>query len=219
MRNYLEFLEYLSAPGLGWVLFLIAAIGDFVLPFFLGLFVRRFSHVYMLTDELGETGSPVRSIYSRWLAFAGLLFLCAAPQFYYAYNATDAVLSMSVAVCIAVDGVAALLCAFSPAGTGGEPETAGEWTHSIAAAVGGIARLGGLLPLSLVQFQQGQTGSGSMSIVCFMVCVTLCALFVLSDKDRFAATPVAWKGLWQRLLILAAYIPYAATAALYLRLL
>lgn len=216
--NYLQFLDYISAPGLGWVLLLIATIIDFVLPFFLGLFVKRFSHAYMPMSALGEAGSPVRSVYSRWLVFAGLLFLFAAPQVGCAYTAADGALAMAAAVCIAAYGAGAcILAGIFAAGEGARPQTVSEWIHGGASAVGFIALIAAALLLSILQFLQQQVGLAVLSLVCFAAAAAFFVLFILADKDRFIGTAVARCGLWQRLAMLAMYVPLIATAAAHLQ--
>lgn len=215
--SYLQFLEYISAPHLAWTILLIVPIIDIVLPFFLGLFVDRFSHLYLPMSALGEDVSPVHAVYNRWLAFAGLLLLFAAPQIYYAYNAADSGIAMAAAVCVAVYAAGAcLLAGIFPVGEGSRPETAGEWVHGIGSAAGFVTLLAACLLLSMLQFQSDETAAAVVSLIGFAAGAVCFTLFVLSDKDRFAGTSVEWAGLWQRLALLAMYIPVIVTASAHL---
>lgn len=214
--TYLEVLDYISAPHLGWALLLIATIVDAALPLFLGLFVRRYSHKYEPMSALGAPSSPVRKVYRDWLIFAGICFLVAAPQVYYAYEAASAVLAATLAICITVYGTGAcLLAGIFPAGDGSRPGTPGEWIHGTASAAGFLALIASSLVLGILQFAAGEGWQAAVSIAGFAAAAVSFVLFVLSDKDRFIGTAVSWMGMWQRLAMVSAYIPLVCAAAVH----
>ena len=213
--TYPEFLRYISAPHLGWALLLIAAIGDALIPLFLGLFVQRYSHLYEPMSALGASFSPVRGVYRTWLVFAGFCFLAAAPQVYYAFAAVSESLSMALAVCIGVYGAGACIAAGIFPAEDSHPATPGEWIHGIGSAAGFIALIASALLLAILQFRAGSAGEGAVSVTGFCTSAVYFVLFVLSDKDRFLGTAVSWTGLWQRLSMVCAYIPLVWTAAIY----
>ena len=65
------------------------------------------------------------------------------------------------------------------------------------------------LLLGIEQIRAGSRVYGAVSILCFACAMLLMTFFVMGEKERFRDTAIGLSGLWQRLLLLACYLPLA----------
>ena len=65
------------------------------------------------------------------------------------------------------------------------------------------------LLIAILSFKSGESVIGTISVVCFITAIVFFALFVMSDKDKFADTIISYEGLWQRLNLFFMYVPIA----------
>ena len=69
---------------------------------------------------------------------------------------------------------------------------------------------------SLIEFKNGNTIAGIVSILSFMAAFLFFVLFILGDKEEFKNTIIAYEGVWERLTLAAMYIPFVYQSIKYL---
>lgn len=203
----------ISLFALGWLALLIAMAGDIAVSLLLPLFYKGYSCKKMSISALGNPNSPVRVPFNIWMLIEGLLFLVSIPVFYHRYSSVSAGLTIASVVCIAAFAVGACIftCFFSVNESKSEVTTASK-IHGAGSVIGFMMFLFVPLMVAILSFKNHEGGMGALSIICFVIALVFFALFVMSDKEEFANTPVANEGLWQRLNLVSMYMPLAVVA-------
>ena len=99
----------------GWILLLIAMVGDILVSSILSLFYSDYSNFKMSISALGNPNSPVRIPFNIWMLIEGILFLLAIPAIYKCFHSVSEGLTNVLVVFIAVFAVGACIftCFFS----------------------------------------------------------------------------------------------------------
>ena len=192
------------------ILFLIllaAMAGDMVLPFLLKLFYVGYSHKRHVLSLLGCRQSPVKWVYNIWCILSGLVFCAAGYCFFAEYGSG---ISVAIWVLLALYGFGCeTLSGIFPIEENPSAVTLSGKIHGIGSAVGCSVFVFAPLFLGIEQLCSGNLILRSISIICFACALLFTVFFVLGEKNRFRNTVFGLAGLWQRLLLLACYLPLA----------
>ena len=197
----------------GWIFILIAMAGDLVVSFILSFFYGEYSCFKMSISALGNPSSPVRSTFNIWMLIEGILFLIALPAVNKEFRPVSGGITNVLLVFIAFFAVGACIftCFFSVNETKDVVTTASK-IHGVGSVVGFMLFLFVPLLVGILHFKGQNRMMGSVSIVCFILAMVFFTLFVMSDKEEFKNTVIAYEGLWQRLNLAFMYLPVVITA-------
>lgn len=191
------------------ILLLIATVGDLLIPFLLSPFYNGYNSSKMVMSILGNKSSPVHIVYNIWLVSAGILFLTGAVNLYILFAPVSKTLALCLFLSLAVYAVGAcVLSGLFSVGTTKELVTVSEKIHGYGSAVGFLILLFAPLIFSCVLFKMNDVGFAVIALLCFLFAVGSFALFIMADKTRFSGTVIENEGIWQRLCLLFAYLPF-----------
>ena len=178
---------------------------DNILPLVLARFYPNYSHREMALSVLGSRQSPVKWVYNLWCIASGIVF-CAAP--YLVYDASRGGLAVAIWVLLAVYGVGCeIISGFCPLNERREDEDALTKIHGGGSAIGFMTLLFEPSLLSILQFRGGEVVLGAVSLACFVAAFVFFCFFIMGEKEKFAGTVLRYGGIWQRLVLLACYLP------------
>ena len=194
----------------GWILILIAMVGDLVISFVLSLFYKGYSNLKMSISALGNPASPVRIPFNIWMLIEGVLFILAVPSIYDRYSAVSRGITVTMIVFIVVFAVGSciLTCFFSVNESKDEVTLASK-IHGAGSVIGFMLFLFVPLLMAILSFKDNDRTMGIVSIICFVASLIFFMLFVMSDKPQFKKTFIDNEGLWQRLNLVCMYLPLA----------
>ena len=194
----------------GWYALLIAVIGDLLVSAILSLFYKEYNSLKMSISALGNPHSPVRLQFNIWMFIEGVLFLTSLPALYKQYYSTSGWITIILISFIAVFGIGACIFTafFSVNETKNEVTTASK-IHGAGSALGFMLFLFVPLLIAVLSLKNGETVTGGIGIICFILSLVFFVMFVMSDKERFAKTAISNEGLWQRLNLVFMYLPLA----------
>lgn len=190
-----------------WLILLVAILGDFAVPYGLAFFYPNYSHRKQVMSELGSTTSPVSKLYNLWLFLLGVLFCVSSINIYMVYSEHYPVLSVMALMTLLVFGLGAGIIPSFFQVTEDNIETLASKVHGIASGIGFI--LLALIPLimGLMWIKSKDYILGYTAIVFFFLSIGNFVLFIMSEKETFKNSVIGMTGLWQRLLLLAMYVP------------
>lgn len=190
-----------------FAVFLIAAAGDLVVPFFIAPF-SEYDHLKMVMSALGNHNRPMSALYNLWLIIAGVIFLLSAIAWYKMYSKISVPLAVWLSIIIAVYAVGGcILSGIFPVGETKELATIPAKIHGIGSTIGFMTMAFSPLVVALLSFRQHKTLVGVISLIFFAAAVIFFAFFIMSDKEQFHNTIISLEGLWQRLSLLCMYAP------------
>ncbi len=197
----------------GWIIILIAMIGDLVVSFILSFFYGEYSNLKMSISALGNPSSPVRSTFNIWMLIEGILFLMALPAVNKEFRPISGKITNVLLAFIIIFAVGACIftCFFS-VNESKEVVTTASKIHGAGSVVGFMLFLFVPLLVGILHFKDQNRIMGSVSIICFVMSLVFFTLFVMSDKEEFKNTVIAYEGLWQRLNLIFMYLPVVITA-------
>ncbi|WP_315120866.1 DUF998 domain-containing protein [uncultured Clostridium sp.] len=197
----------------GWVLLLIAIVGDFIVPYILAIFYKGYSHKTMVMSSLGNPSSPVRGYYNIWLICLGALLSISTLTLYRSYSKTSKVLSASVVTLIIVFAIGAgILSGIFSVNESKDVQTVASQIHGFGAAIGFMALLFVPMLLGILSFKSKDNVTGVICLISFVFALIFFILFIMADKPEFNNTIIANEGLWQRLTLLFMYVPFGYIA-------
>ena len=191
-----------------WILLILTVAGEFVVPWLLAKRVPGYDARRTAISALGGTDSPVKRWYNGWLIWLGCFLSVAAVVFFLLFWEQFPVLAglMLASILIFAWG-AGLLAGLFPVNSDKTRLTRSARIHGIGSAIGFFALL--FFPLWMALAMQGrQPGAAVLCLLSFLLAVGFFVLFVLSDHERFRGTVIAYEGLWERLALLAMYLPF-----------
>ena len=192
----------------GYILLMIASIGDLMLPFLFAPFCKNYNHLTMVMSLLGNPNSPVHIIYSIWLITAGIMLILGALTLYTIFVSISSVLSKILLVCIVLFAVGAcILSGIFPVEETKELSTLSAKIHGVGSVLGFFALLFVPLIIGLISLHSNEIIYGIISIIFFILAILFFSFFAMSDKETFSDTIIANEGLWQRLNLLCMYAP------------
>ncbi|MCQ4921931.1 DUF998 domain-containing protein [Tissierella carlieri] len=200
--------ESFGVSDLGFILLLIATIGDLLIPFFLAPFCKKYNHMTMVMSLLGNRNSPVHLIYNLWLIAAGIMLILGSLKLYAVYLSASNILSQVLLFCVVFYAIGA--CILSGIFSVGETKaltTLPEKIHGYGSVLGFIALIFVPLIIGIVSMRSNEVVCSVMSFIFFALAILFFALFVMADKARFENTIISNEGIWQILSLLCMYAP------------
>lgn len=198
---------------IGWILLLVATIGDFAVPYLLAPFYKGYNHQKQVMSVLGNPESPVRIPYNCWLISLGLLLLIATRNIMELYSSVSYGLTVILVALISLFAIGAGIFAgiFSVDKTK-QIKTISSRIHGISSALGFTALSFSPLFLFILSIKTHDNVTGIISGFSFILTIFFFTLFIVSDKETFKKTKVDNEGLWQRLSLLFMYVPFMYVA-------
>lgn len=192
---------------------LIATIGDLLMPFFLSPFCKDYSHSKMVMSVLGNKNHPIHALYNTWLVLAGILFLISGVRLYALYAPTSKFLATCLLISFTIYAIGAcILSGLFSVGVTKELTTLSEKIHGYGSVIGFFILIFAPLVLSGLLFMQHENYFAVVALICFFLALASFVIFVMADKPEFCGTFIENEGIWQRLCLLFAYLPFATLA-------
>ena len=192
-----------------FVFLIIATTGDLLAPLLLAPFYKGYSHRKMVMSILGNKNYPLHAVYNTWLVLVGFLFLSGAVWLYILYAPISKFLATYLLLSFTVYAIGAcVLSGLFPVGMTKELTTLPEKVHGYGSVIGFFILLFAPLILSGLLFIQCENYFAVMALICFILALASFVFFVMSDKAKFIGTFIENEGIWQRLCLLFAYLPF-----------
>lgn len=192
-----------SALPIVWA---IAFVGEFLVPYTLSLFIRDYSHMKTVMSAIGANKSLVGKVYSGWLVVFGVLCVVYSVMFV-KINMSSINNSIRVgAAFIALYGIGSgIICGLFQVDETREMVSVSAKIHGGAVVLAFFLLM--FLPLVLRKYTVGIVGiQGTwISILTFIICLLWFVLQILSEKEQFMNTCLGYTGLWQRLYLFSIY--------------
>lgn len=195
-------------------LFLIlAVVGDFSLPYYLGRFYPGFDQATMIISQLGEATSPVQTYFNRGSIVTGTLFVLSSFGVYSFFQSESKRLAKILAGAIALYGFGDCILTglvkisdsasfFSPA-------------YFLHAAFSGCSMVAMMFVPLLLAYQAAlkqQRATAIFYSICLIgsiIALILFAAYYLPLIGRFLSST---RGFWQRLSLFFLYLPALSIA-------
>lgn len=199
--------------NIGFVLLIIAALGDLIIPFILALFYNKYNHLTMVMSLLGNTNCPLHFIYNFWLVLAGVMFMFGSIKLYATYSHISTPISLWLLLSIMAYAIGAcILSGLFSVGETKELITIPEKIHGYGSVLGFFLLTFVPLAIAILSFQSNERFIGIVSLLFYILALVFFALFVMADKERFSHTIISYEGLWQRLSLFCMYAPIIITS-------
>lgn len=195
-------------------LFLIlAVVGDFSLPYFLGRFYPNFDQMTMIISQLGEPTSPVQSYFNNASIVTGTLFVLSSFGVYAFFRSESRRFAQILAGVIALYGFGDCILTglvhisesasfFSPA-------------YFLHAAFSGISMVAMMFIPLLLAYQANMKHQRVRSLfylACLIGSILALILFAAYYLPLIGSLLSSTRGLWQRLSLLLLYLPALSIA-------
>lgn len=195
-------------------LFLIlAVVGDFSLPYFLGRFYPNFDQMTMIISQLGEPTSPVQSYFNNASVMTGTLFVLSSFGVYAFFRSESKRFAQILAGVIALYGFGDCILTglvhisesasfFSPA-------------YFLHAAFSGISMVAMMFVPLLLAYQANRKHQRVRSLfylACLIGSILALILFAAYYLPLIGSLLSSTRGLWQRLSLLLLYLPALSIA-------
>lgn len=189
-----------------------ALIMDLLLPFLLAPFATNYHHLQHVMSLLGNKKCSVHVIYNLWLIIFGMLLLVGSYYLYTRITNVSHIWKLGFCFLLVSYAIGACILAgiFSVEDTK-EMSTTAAKIHGIGSVLGFMLLL--FIPLvSALYFHNLHSNIYSILCwLCFVLALVTFIFFIMSDKENFQGTWIAYEGLWQRLTLFFMYIPIACT--------
>ncbi len=187
----------------------ITIIGEFLLPFILKHFYKKYNSKTMVMSVLGCPESPVRNVYNTWLVWLGIFLLITSFLFFEEIYAISSVLAILTFISIATFAVGAgVLSGLFSVNESKSTVNIASKIHGIGSAIGFMTLLFFPLLQSVVAFINSSIIDGIIYSISFVIAVLFFVFFVLGDKDKFKESVFTYEGLWERLSLFFMYVPF-----------
>lgn len=187
------------------ILWGIVLLVDCLLPLILAHFYPKYKHKEKALSVLGSRQSPVKWIYNLWCIISGIVF-CIAP--YALYQESCNGLAIAIWILLAIYGIGCeIISSLCPLNESRQDEDIITKIHGGASAIGFMMLLVVPLLMAILQYQSSQMLLGTASILCFVFAFMFFCFFIMGEKARFSSTVLRYSGLWQKLVLLASYVP------------
>lgn len=195
------------------IVMLIATVGDLLVPFLLAPFCKGYNHSKMVMSVLGNKNYPLHAAYNTWLVLAGIMFLISAAKLY----ATYVSVSKNLAACLSVSFIVyaiggCILSGLFSVGMTKELTTVPEKIHGYGSVIGFFALLFAPLILFCLLYKIHEISFAVIALLCFIFALGSFVLFVMADKPKFIGTFIENEGVWQRVCLMFAYLPFTVLA-------
>lgn len=195
-------------------LFLIlAVVGDFSLPYYLGRLYPGFNQMTMIISQLGEPTSPVQTYFNHSSIITGTLFVLSSYGVYTFFQSESKRLAQIIASAIALYGFGDCILTglvhisesasfFSPA-------------YFLHAAFSGISMVAMMFVPLLLAYQASlkrQKGVSLFYAVCLIGSIIALILFAAYYLPLIGSLLSSTRGFWQRLSLFLLYLPALSIA-------
>lgn len=195
------------------LILLLTIIGEFLVPWILKHFFEGYDSSAMVMSVLGGTESPVRRIYNLWLIWLGIFLLITAVMIFNDFRKTSFVLALLSLLSIGIFAIGAgILSGIFSVNNTKDFTTLAEQIHGYGAPIGFMALLFFPLFNGIIAMKRQDTLEGIVCIIAFILALVLFTCFIMGDKEQFQNTIIAKEGLWERLSLMAMYIPFVYRA-------
>ena len=187
---------------------LLAVIGDFSLPYYLGRFYPEFDQMTMIISQLGEPTSPVQNYFNTGSVITGTLFVLSSFGIYTFFQSESKQLAQILAGAIALYGLGdCILTGVVPISESASFFSPAYFLHAAFSGISMVAMM--LVPL-LLAFQ-AQLKQKKRQVLFYCICligsiVTL-ILFAAYSLPLIGRGFISTRGIWQRLSLFFLYLP------------
>lgn len=190
------------------ILFLIIMIMDLIIPYFIAIPYKGYSHSKMVMSILGCKNSLLGTIYNFWMIISGIGICLLGYNVFLYYSNENFVLSITVFILILLYGVCdAIISGIFPLNEKKEDITFSSKIHGIGSVIGFLALQFAPMFIAILEFKRGELLLGHILSVFFILSLISLIFFVIGEKPKFKNTVFALEGLWQRVLCLFMYAP------------
>lgn len=206
---------------LPWILLAVSLAVDLGIGFVLAPLRRGFDHLRQPLVSLAAEKSPARPWYVVWLGLFGAALCLEAANLLTTFLDVAAGWSATLTVSLAAYAVCScLMPAFTRADgeksfRANRPKNVTFYRTSVF--FGQTMLLAAVFALGMLLLLAGLVFPGIAAMVSFAAMIALYVCVLLSGKPKYAGTRLDRLGLWLRLYVAAAYLPFA-TLALWLLL-
>ncbi len=198
---------------IGWILLLVATIGDFAVPYILAPFYKGYNHEKQVMSVLGNPESPVRIPYNFWLVSLGILLLISTKNIIGLYSSASYGFTIILVALMSLFAIGAgILAGIFSVNKTKQIKNLPSKIHGISSALGFMAMSFAPLFLSILSVKKHDNVTAAISGISFILTLFFFVLFILSDKETFTKTKVDNEGLWQRLSLFFMYVPFMCVA-------
>lgn len=191
------------------MLVLIVMIVDLIIPFFIAIPYKNYSHTKMLMSVLGCRTSPLGWLYSFWMVVSGCVMVLFGYNLFNYYKEIQFSLGVMLFVLFVIYGVCdEVVSGFFPLNEKKEDVTLSSQIHIIGSTIGAFALQLAPLVLGILQFITKQTVLGIYSIVSFSLSLIAGVFYLLGENPKYKNTIFALGGLWQRVMHTLHYAPF-----------
>lgn len=188
---------------------LIVMVVDLLIPFFIAIPYKNYSHTRMLMSVLGCKASPLGRFYNFWMVVSGCIMALLGYNIFKYYNETHYGLAVMLFVLFVLCGIGnEIISGFFPLNEKKEDVTLSSQIHVISSVIGTMALQLTPLVLGILQFKSNQRVLGIYSIIFFTLSLIAGVFYILGENPRFNNTIFALAGLWQRVMSALLYAPF-----------
>lgn len=201
-------MQILTHSKIFWLLLLLTIAGEFLVPWVIKRRYPGYKSKTMVMSVLGCSSSPVRKIYNVWLVWLGCLLTLTAFVYFDLSRPVSRLLAILIFISIFIFALGAgILSGLFSVNETKEMTTTASKIHGVGAALGFMTLL--FLPLlcGILAFMEGNGLPGVLLSIDFICAFSFFTLFIMGDKEQFKNTAIAYEGLWERLALLAMYVP------------
>lgn len=189
------------------IIWFVAMLIDNILPVILAEFYRGYSPKAQALSVLGCRQSPrtIKWIYNIWCIISGVIFCWGAYGVYHIYGGG---LSIALWCLLALYGFGCeFLSGLFPVNEHKEEKSVSSQIHGVGSASGFTLLVFTPLLLCIQAFRLQNNILALFSAFCFVLAFICFVIFIIGEKARFQKTVLSYGGLWQRLVLVLAYVP------------
>jgi hypothetical membrane protein len=191
------------------VFILVILFVDLLIPFFIAIPYKTYSHTQTVMSVLGCKVSPLGRLYNVWMVVSGCSITLFGYFIFDYYRQNQYSLAITLLVSFVLYGIGdEVISGFFPVNEKKEDVTLSTKIHGIGSVVGFMAFLSAPLILGILQVKNNQVTFGICSISFFILSLIGFVFFIIGEKPKFKNTIFALTGLWQRVLCALMYTPF-----------
>lgn len=188
---------------------LIIMVVDLLIPFFIAIPYKGYSHTQTVMSVLGCKASPLGWLYNVWMVVSGCTITFFGYFIFQYYRENQYGLAIALLVFFVLYGIGdEVISGFFPVNEKKEDVTLSSKIHGIGSVIGFMAFQFAPLILGILQLKNNETSLGICSILFFILSFIAFIFFIIGEKPKFQNTLFALTGLWQRLICALIYTPF-----------
>ncbi|WP_053957177.1 DUF998 domain-containing protein [Inediibacterium massiliense] len=190
-------------------LILAVMLVDLLIPFFIAIPYKKYSHTQTVMSVLGCKASPLGRFYNVWMVVSGCTLTLFGYFIFDYYHENQYGLAVTLLVSFILYGIGdEVISGFFPLNEKKEDVTLSSKIHGIGSVVGFIALQFAPMILGILQFKNNQVTFGIYSIIFFILSLIAFIFFIIGEHSKFKNTIFALAGLWQRAMCALIYAPF-----------